>query len=161
MLGWLFSTVDKKALGQVIYYKSAAEVWTILENLYSQQTVVRSFQLKQFRSVKKNDKSVNDYILKIKTIGHALATIGEPLRDKDLLMAILHGLDDEQEMVIGLIIYQMVEISIENVQYLLVMHEQRLVIKSISNVSSVHGFDSATVHVNVASQLARGGGSSS
>jgi len=36
---------------------------------------------------------VNDYILKIKTIGHALAAIGEPLNDKDLLLAILNGLD--------------------------------------------------------------------
>jgi len=104
---------------------------------------------------------VNDYILKIKTIGHALAAISKPLSDKDLLMAILHGLDDDYETVISLITYHMDEINIEKVQYLLLMHEQRLAVKIISNLSSVHGFDSTTMHVNVASQLSRGRSSSS
>ena len=40
----------------------------------------------------KDSLFVNDYILKIKTIRHAFATIGEPLNDKDLLLAILNGL---------------------------------------------------------------------
>ena len=58
LLGWLFSTIDKEVLGQVIHCESALEVWSFLENLYSQQIVAHSFQLKQqLRSVKKNDLS--------------------------------------------------------------------------------------------------------
>jgi len=87
-----------------------------LENLYSQQTIARSFQLKQqLKSVKKNDLSVNDYLLKIKTIGHFLAAVGDLINDKDLLMAILNGLGDDYDNVIGLIAYQMDEINIDKV----------------------------------------------
>lgn len=92
--------------------------------------MAKSFQLKQqLRSIKKDSLSVNDYILKIKTIGHALTTIGEPLGDKDLLLAILNGLDHDYETIISLITYQMDEINIKKVQYLLLMHEQRLVVR--------------------------------
>ena len=58
---------------------------------------------------------VKDYILKIKTIGHALATIGEPLDDKDLLLAILNGLNHDYETVVSLIAYQMDDIDLEKV----------------------------------------------
>lgn len=57
----------------------------------------------KLRSIKKDDLSINDYILKIKTIGHSLAAIGEPLTDKDLLLAILNGLDHDYETVVSLI----------------------------------------------------------
>ena len=55
--------------------------------------------------MKKDSLSINNYILKIKTIGHALATIGEPLNDKKLLLAILNGLDQDYEIVVSLIMY--------------------------------------------------------
>jgi len=62
--------------------------------------------------VKKDSLSINDYILKIKTIGHTLAAIGETLHDKDLLLAILNGLDYYYEIVVSLITYQMDEIDL-------------------------------------------------
>ena len=49
----------------------------------------------------------------------------ESRHDKDLLLAILNGLDHEYETVVSLITYQMDEIDLEKIQYLL-MHEQRL-----------------------------------
>lgn len=61
--------------------------------------------------------------MKIKTIAHALAAIGELLNDKDLLMATLSGLDNDYETIISLITYQMDEINIEKVQSLLLMLE--------------------------------------
>ena len=57
--------------------------------------------------------SINDCILKIKTIGHSLVAIGEPLNDKDLLLAILNGLDHEYETIVSLITYQMDNIDLE------------------------------------------------
>lgn len=151
LLGWLFSTMDKEVLAQVIHYESSGEVWSSLETLYSQQTVAKSFQLKQLKSVKKHSLSTNDYILRIKTIAHALTAIGEPLGDKDLLLAILNGLDHEYDTVVSLITYQMDEINLEKVQYLLLMHEQRLVTNN-SAVSSSVNFDDG-VNVNVATSI--------
>jgi len=96
-----------------------------LENLYARQTIAKSFQLKQkLRSIEKDDLSINGYILKIKTISHALAAIEEPLTDKDLLLAILNGLDQDYETVVSLITYQMDDIDLEKFQYLLLMHDK-------------------------------------
>jgi len=47
LLSWLFSTIDKEVLAQVIHCETSVEVWSVLENLYSQQNVAKSFQLKQ------------------------------------------------------------------------------------------------------------------
>ena len=103
-----------------------------LESLYSQQMIAKSFQLKQqLRLIRKDSLSINDYIPKIKTIGHALATIGEPLDDKEILLAILNGLDHNYKTVVSLITYQMDDIDLEKVQYLLLMHEQRLASKNL------------------------------
>ena len=63
--------------------------------------------------------------LKIKIIVHALAAIGEPLADKELLLAIMSGLGSDYEIVVSFITFQMDEINLQNVQYLLLMHEQR------------------------------------
>jgi len=131
LLGWLFSTINEEVLAQVIHLESSAEVWILLKNLYARQTLAKSFQLKQqLRSIKKDGMSVNNYILKIKTISHALATIGEPLSDNELLLAILNGLDQDYETVVSLITYQMDDIDLEKVQYLLLMHKQRLCTKN-------------------------------
>ena len=55
----------------------------------------------------------NDYILRIKTIAHALAAIGELLGDKDLLLSILNGLDNEYDTVVNLITYLIDEINLK------------------------------------------------
>lgn len=112
---WSFSTIDKEVIGQVIHCGSVAELWTTLDSLFSRQTVTRSFQLKQqLKSIKKGDMMVTNYVLRIKTINHALAAIGEPLNDQDILMTILHGLDEDYDTVVGLS-SQMDEIDLEKV----------------------------------------------
>ena len=94
----------------MIYCESFAEIWLTLENLYARQTIAKSFQLKQkLKSIKKDD--LLTHIMKIKTINHSLAAIGEPLTDKDLLLQILNGLDHYYEIVVSLITYQMDEID--------------------------------------------------
>ena len=143
----------------MIHCESSAELWYVLENLYSQQTIDKSFQLKQqLRFIKKDSLSVNDYVLKIKTIGHALAAIGEPISDKDLLLAILSGLDSDYETVFSLVTNQMDDINLEKIQYLLFMHEKRLSVKNSSS-SSVLSFEGITsMNANVASHSKNGCG---
>ena len=70
--------------------------------------------------------TVNEYILKIKTIGHVLSAIGEPISDKHLHLVVVSGLDFDYETLVSCITSQMDEINLEKVQYLLLMHEQRL-----------------------------------
>ena len=101
--------------------------------------------------------SINDYVLKIKTIGHSLAAIRKPLRDKDLLLAILNGLDHEYETIVSLITYQMDDIDLEKVQFLLLMHEQRLTSKNLSHSSiNVESIMPSSIHVNMTTYTLRG-----
>ena len=95
--------------------------------------------------------SINDYVLKLKTISHSLAAIGEPLNDNELLLAILNGLDQDFDTIVRLITYQMDDIDLEKVQYLLLMHEQQLVVKNVP--PPIHQFDSlhSSMSVNMAS----------
>ena len=126
--------------------------------IYSRQTIAKSFQLKQqLRSIKKDSLSINDNILKLKMIGHSLAAIGEPLDEKELLLAMLNRLGHDYETVVSLITYQMDEIDLEKVQYLLLMHEQRLTSKNLPQ--STINFDSVTpssMQVNMTAYIARG-----
>ena len=121
-------------LAEEVHCESSSELWYVLENLYSQQTIAKSFQLKQqFRSTKKGPMSVNKYILKIKTIGNALTTSGEPMPDKDLILAVISGLGSDDETIVSLITYQTNEIKLEKVQYLLLLHEQQLGVQNSVN----------------------------
>jgi len=162
LLGWLFSTIDKEVLAQVIQSESSAEVWSSLENLYSRQTIAKSFQLKeQLRLIRKDSLSVSDYILKIKTIRLSLAAIGESLSDKDVLLAILNGLDHEYETIVSLVTYQMDEIDLEKMQYLLMMHEQHLNSKNMAQASvNFESVMSNPINVNMTSIAPRNGNNS-
>ena len=78
-----------------------------------------------------------------------------------MLLAILNGLDHEYEIIVSLITHQMDEIDLEKVQYLLLMHEQRLAAKNLPQIST--NFDSvmpSSMNVNVASYLSRNGSGS-
>jgi len=67
-----------------------------------------------------------------------LAAIGEPISDKDLLLAILSGLDSDYETIVSLITYQMNNINTRDGSILLLMHEQRLFVKNSSSSSSLN-----------------------
>ena len=46
--------------------------------------------------MKKNNLSINDYVLKIKEVADALGSVGASLEDDDLVSALLNGLNDEK-----------------------------------------------------------------
>lgn len=76
------------------------------------------------------------------------------------MLVISNGLDHDYEIVVSLIIDHMDEINLEKVQYLLLMHEQRLATKNSSDFSSFVNCDSAatpSMNVNVASYGSRFG----
>jgi len=79
------------------------------------------------------------------------------LDDKELLLAILNELDHDYETIVSLITYQMDDIELEKVQYLLLMHEQRLVSKNFPQ-SSIN-FESiipSPMQVNMTAYMPRG-----
>ena len=74
------------------------------------------------------------------------------------MLAILNGLDHEYDTVVNLITYQMDDINLDKLQYLLLMHEQRLASKNLVDSSFV-SFDS-TINANDATYGSRFGNDS-
>ena len=72
----------------------------------------------------------------------------------------MNGLDHEYETVVNIITYQMDEIDLEKVQYLLLMHEQRFASKNMPQSSlNFESVMTAPMHVNMTSYMPLNGNS--
>ncbi|KAL5811844.1 hypothetical protein ACOSQ3_026794 [Xanthoceras sorbifolium] len=127
LLCWFLSTISPSVLGQVTQCKTAIEAWSKLKRVYSQQSMAKILQLRQqLQTTKKRSDSMADFILKIKNIGDLLLTVGEELNEKDLLLSLMGGIGHEYDPVIILIANQHKTMSLEDAQFMLLMHEQRI-----------------------------------
>ncbi|KAL5803915.1 hypothetical protein ACOSQ3_030715 [Xanthoceras sorbifolium] len=106
----------------------------------------------QLQTIKKGSHSVSDFVLKIKNIGDALSAAGEEVSERDLLLSLIHGVGHEYDSVVVLISSQRSTMSLEEAQFLLLMHEQ-----IIEELNSPTGFGGPTA--NYAANSIRGGNS--
>ncbi|KAL5825484.1 hypothetical protein ACOSQ3_021547 [Xanthoceras sorbifolium] len=141
---WLFSTISPSLIGGVTDCETSQEVW--------RSACIHS------KNPKKGARTVSDFVLKIKSIGDALKGAGEVVLDKDLLLSILNGIGHEYDPVVVLIANQSQNISIQEAQYMLMVHEQR-----IAHQNSTSQVDIPIARANFVSnlsgnkQLQRGG----
>ncbi|KAL5824811.1 hypothetical protein ACOSQ3_020874 [Xanthoceras sorbifolium] len=128
----------QKVVGQVTKCKSSLETWTKLKNLYSQKSMAKILNLRQqLQIIRKGSHSVSDFVLKIKNIGDALSAVGEEVSEIDLLLSLMHGVGHEYDVVMVLISSQRMTMSLEEAQFLLLMHEQR--IEQLNSPSNFRG----------------------
>ncbi|KAL5798917.1 hypothetical protein ACOSQ2_003737 [Xanthoceras sorbifolium] len=121
---WLLSTIHPSILGEVTSCKTSQEVWTTLENLFSQQSMAKVLQLKQqLLCLKKGANTVSEFMLKVKSIGDSLKATGEVVRDNDLILSILNGIGHEYDPVAVLISLQKQTMSLQEVQCQLMIHK--------------------------------------
>jgi hypothetical protein len=73
--------------------KSPKQAWDTLVKMYNTNTQTRKMQLKQeLHNIQKNKMNINDYSTKVKNLVDALAFIGAPVNDEDLMAVTLNGL---------------------------------------------------------------------
>ena len=95
MIIFVFSqNISNPMIGHIQELETSEEVWNCLESLYTSSTKARKIQLKnELNNMKKNPSmSVNDYVLKIKDLIDALASIGSPVDNDDKVAFCLNGL---------------------------------------------------------------------
>ncbi|KAK0598074.1 hypothetical protein LWI29_031379 [Acer saccharum] len=127
LLSWLFSAISQNVIGQVTDCTSSREVCRVLEQLFSQQSLAKVLQLKhQLQNIKKGTSSAADFVLKVKTVGDSLKGTGQTVSDNDLILSMLSGVGRDYDSVVSVVISQRNNISPQEVQYLLLNHEQRL-----------------------------------
>ncbi|KAL5769477.1 hypothetical protein ACOSP7_013631 [Xanthoceras sorbifolium] len=89
--------------------------------------MVRVLQLKQqLQTIKKGSMFISDYIMKIKAIEDALETAGHTITDADLVLSMLSGLGHEYDPMVVLVSHQSKTMNLQDVEYLLMLHEQRI-----------------------------------
>ncbi|KAL5854232.1 hypothetical protein ACOSQ4_004034 [Xanthoceras sorbifolium] len=127
LLCWLYSTVHPSIIGEITNYVTSYEVWNVLENLFAQQSMVKVLQLKQeLQNITKGSMQISDFVLKVKSLGDGLKAAGEMIKDQDLVLHILNGIGHDYDPVAVLISSQKQSMSLQEVHYLLMIHEQRL-----------------------------------
>jgi hypothetical protein len=73
--------------------KSSKQAWDPLVKMYSTNTQAHKMQLKQeLHNLQKNNMNISDYSTKVKNLADALASIGFPIDDEDLMVVTLNGL---------------------------------------------------------------------
>ncbi|KAL5748202.1 hypothetical protein ACOSQ2_025499 [Xanthoceras sorbifolium] len=93
----------------------------------------------QLQTVKKGVLSISDFVLQIRTIGDALASAGEGVPERDLILSLLNGVGHEYDVVVVHISSQQRTISLEEAQFLFLMHEQRIEHLSSSSQVTIPG----------------------
>ncbi|KAL5753577.1 hypothetical protein ACOSP7_021797 [Xanthoceras sorbifolium] len=128
---------------------TSQEAWSVLERLYSQKSMAKVLQLKQqLQAMKKGGCFVSDFALKIKAV------------DNDLVLSILNGIGHEYDLVVVFISSQRLTMSLQEVQYMLMIHEQKIAYLNSSSQVDVSNINTNFVAGNQCSRQPQRGGSS-
>ncbi|KAL5753895.1 hypothetical protein ACOSP7_022115 [Xanthoceras sorbifolium] len=113
---WLISTLSESIFGQVTHCTTAYE-----------QSKARVLQLKnEMNSTKKGALSINDYVLKMKSLSESLTAVGHFMAVDDVISSVLGGLGPEYDPVVVTVTAKQGFISLQEVQFLLMSFENRL-----------------------------------
>ncbi|KAK3210897.1 hypothetical protein Dsin_015603 [Dipteronia sinensis] len=96
-----------------------------------------------YSNIKKCAGSVSDFVLKVKTIGNSLKAAGQIVSENDLILCMLLGVGRDYDYVVSIVTSQRNSISSQEVQYLLLNHEQ-----TIAQFNSDSTFDISTASAN-------------
>ena len=95
----LSQNISNSMIGHIQELETSEEVWNCLESLYTSSTKARKIQLKnELHNMNKNAlMSVNDYVLKLKDLIDALASIGSLVENHDKVAFSLNGLREDDK----------------------------------------------------------------
>ena len=79
-------------LPRVLSCKHAFEVWDKIHQYFNSQMKVRVHQLRvELKSTKKGNKSITEFLLRIKAIANSLLAVGDSISEQDQIDYILDG----------------------------------------------------------------------
>jgi hypothetical protein len=82
----------------IMFAKTSAGAWVIMERTFASQSLAQSSQLRQqLTDTHKLDLSAAVYYAKIKALSDTLTSIGQPLRPEEFQHFVLGGLDEEYD----------------------------------------------------------------
>ena len=123
----LLGSMTEDILGQMTQLTTSAQVWTTLHELFASQNHARIMQLRyQLSNLKKKDLTASEYYRKMRGFADAMASIGKPLDDDEVLGYILAGLGPEFEPLVASITARNDPISLSSFYAFFLSAELRL-----------------------------------
>jgi len=88
--------------------KSPKQAWDTLVKMYNTNTQAHKMQLKQeLHDLQKNKMNISDYSTKVKNFADALASIGAPVDDENVVAVTLNGLGkDYSQFCISIVVQE-------------------------------------------------------
>jgi len=125
--------------------KSPKQAWDTLVKMYSTNTQARKMQLKQeLHNLQKEKMNINDYFTKVKNLADALASIGAPVDDSNLVAVTLNGLGKDYSQFRTSIAVREIFPNFQDLITLLISEEMRIVGTSSNGGSQESDFYSNT-----------------
>ena len=101
LLSWILSSITENMLAHVIHCSTSFGVWELLEQLFFTKSKARLRHLRFFlQTTKKGSLTIEDDILKMKSLAHELMIAGQVIPDDEIVLYILGGLGSEYESVV-------------------------------------------------------------
>jgi hypothetical protein len=101
VFNYLLASLTNDVLQQVIHFDTSRAIWVHLEEMYSTHCCASVVQIKlDMANCRKGNLSMVDYFAKICSYTDQLAAPGHPMRDEDIITAVIIGLDGEHEPLI-------------------------------------------------------------
>ncbi|KAK2435547.1 hypothetical protein QL285_020595 [Trifolium repens] len=116
---WLLSTISDGVLPRVLNCKHSHEVWDKIHKYFNSVLKSRARQLgSELKNTKKRARSVNKYLIRIKSIVNSLIAVGDVVSEQEQVDAILEGLPEEFNSFV-MIVYIMFETpTVEDVVFI-------------------------------------------
>ncbi|KAK6154372.1 hypothetical protein DH2020_008620 [Rehmannia glutinosa] len=87
LFSWLLSSISESMLGHITRCTTSAKIWSVLANLFQNQSRSRIMHLRLLlQTTKKADSSIDDYLLKMQGIADQLQAAGQNISDDDLIL---------------------------------------------------------------------------
>ncbi|KAM3392406.1 hypothetical protein ACQJBY_013503 [Aegilops geniculata] len=101
VLSYLLASMSDEVLQQVHQLETSRAIWSHVEEMYTIHCRASIVQIKMDMAVfRKGTLSMADYFAKIRANADQLTAVGRPMRDEDIITAIITGLDSDYEPLI-------------------------------------------------------------
>jgi histone deacetylase 1/2 len=121
---WLLSTISDSVLPRVLNCKHSYEVWETIHKYFNSVLKSRARQLRsELKNTKKLARSVNEYLLRIKSIVNSLIAVGDSISEQEQVDAILEGLPEEFNSFVMMVYSRFETPTVEDVEALLLLQE--------------------------------------
>lgn len=136
----LMSTISEAAF-QHVQGNTSKQLWLALERAYAPHTSSREYTLKtQLLKIQmKPDESSSAYLTRAQEYSDALANIGEPMKEKDVVMLVLSGLREEYNGLKSTILARPTPIAFVDLHSLLLDHDY-MISKTTTEVTPAQAF---------------------